>query len=59
MAWKVTIKVLNESNPIVVYHGGNISYDKVKNWFGCEEPDVEWYKIEEIYFYGDDDGRAE
>lgn len=44
--WKVTIKKVGSEKPIVTYHGGDISYSEVKEWFGCTEPDVEWYTIE-------------
>lgn len=44
--WKVTIKEVGSEKPITTYHGGYLSYSEVKQWFGCTEPDVEWYKIE-------------
>ena len=46
--WKVTIKEVGIEKPIVTYHAGDISYIEVKEWFGCTEPDVEWYKIEKM-----------
>lgn len=45
--WKVTIKEVLNNEPIVTYHYGTLSYAEVRDFFGCKEPDVEWYKIEE------------
>ena len=45
--WKATIKEIMCEKPVVAYYVGDEDYDFVKKWFGCDEPDVEWYKIEE------------
>lgn len=45
--WKVTIKEVGNPNPIESYFYGVSTYDKIKEFYGCEEPDVEWYNIEE------------
>ena len=45
--WKVTIKEVMCEKPIVSYYVGDVDYNFVKEWFGCDQPDVEWYKIEE------------
>lgn len=44
--WKVTIKEVNNPKPITTYYYGNVSYEFIVEWFGCTEPDVEWYTIE-------------
>jgi hypothetical protein len=46
--WKVTIKEVGREKPIETYHSGNRTYSEVKEFFGCNESDVEWYKIEEV-----------
>lgn len=46
--WKVTIKETMMDRPIVTTYTGDVDYQYVKQFFGCEEPDVEWYNIEEI-----------
>lgn len=46
--WKVTIKEVGHPTPIVSEHYGDLTYSEVKEFYGCEEPDVEWYNIEEI-----------
>lgn len=45
--WKVTIKEVGTIKPIVTYHHGYLNYNEVRDFFGCEEADVEWYNIEE------------
>ena len=44
--WKVTIKEVLMEKPIVSYYIGDVDYNFVKEWFGCNQPDVEWYNIE-------------
>lgn len=46
--WKVTIKERLMDRPIETTYTGDVDYDYVKDFFGCEGPDVEWYTIEEI-----------
>ena len=46
--WKVTIKERMMDRPIETTYTGAVDYQYVKQFFGCEEPDVEWYKIEEV-----------
>lgn len=46
--YKVTIKEIMIEKPIVTHYYGDVDYDDVKKFYGCEEQDVEWYKIEEI-----------
>ena len=46
--WKVTIKEKMMDKPITTTYTGDVDYQYVKQFFGCEEPDVEWYKIEEV-----------
>lgn len=45
--WKVTIKEVRTIKPIVTSYYGNLNYNEVRDFFGCEEADVEWYNIEE------------
>ena len=45
--WKVTIKEVMCESPITTIYRGDIDYEGVKEFFGCDQPDVEWYKIEE------------
>lgn len=44
--WKVTIKEKMMDRPIETTYTGDVDDQYVKQFFGCEEPDVEWYKIE-------------
>lgn len=44
--WKVTIKETMCEKPITTYYCGDVDYKFVKEWFGCDQPDVEWYHIE-------------
>jgi hypothetical protein len=46
--WKVTIKEKLMNRPIETTYTGDVDYEFVKKWFGCDQPDVEWYKIEEV-----------
>ena len=46
--WKVTIKEVGFDKPIESLHYGKLTYAEVKEFYGCTEPDVEWYKIELI-----------
>lgn len=46
--WKVTIKEVGNAIPIVSEHYGELTYSEVKAFYGCTEPDVEWYNIELI-----------
>ena len=45
--WKVTIKEKMMDRPIETYYVGDVDREFVKKWFGCDQPDVEWYEIEE------------
>lgn len=45
--WKVTIKEKLCERPIITLYTGDVDRDFVRDWFGCEQPDVEWYDIEE------------
>lgn len=47
VTWKVTIKEVMMEQPIVTRHSGYLTYQEVKAFFGCDQPDVEWYRIEE------------
>ena len=33
--------------PIVTTYTGDVDYELIKKFFGCDQPDVEWYNIEE------------
>ena len=45
--WKVTIKEVMCEKPIVTHYVGDLDYTGVKEFYGCDQPDVEWYTIEE------------
>lgn len=45
--WKVTMKEVGGEVLTPELHGP-FDIDDVKDHFGLEEPDVEWYSIEEI-----------
>ena len=46
--WKVTIKEVFSELPIHTELHGPFDLEDVKDHFGLEEPDVDWYNIEEI-----------
>lgn len=45
--WIVTIKEVERPKPITTTYVGDVDREFVEEFFGCNEPDVEWYKIEE------------
>lgn len=45
--WKVTIKEVMMDKPIVTTYTGDADYEFIKKFFGCDQPDVEWFNIEE------------
>ena len=45
--WRVTIKEIMCEKPIVTTYTGDVDYEFVKKFFGCDQPDVVWYRIEE------------
>ena len=45
--WKVTIKEYDRSRPLVRRYHGEVDYNFVRDWFGCDDDDVEWFEIEE------------
>lgn len=45
--FKVTIKEKFTDRPIITSYTGDVDIDFVVKFFGCKEPDVEWYNIEE------------
>lgn len=49
--WIVTIKEKGNPNPITTSYTGECNYEFVKKFFGCDQPDVEWYLIEEEWSY--------
>ena len=48
--WKCTIKEVGKEKPIVSEYIGDDCFDEKKcvDWWGLNNPDVEWYKLEEI-----------
>lgn len=46
--WRVTVKKVARELPIHTELYGPWELDEVRDHFGLEEPDVEWYSIEEI-----------
>lgn len=51
MTWVVTIKEKGNPNPITTSYTGECNYEFVKRFFGCSQPDVDWYLIEEEWSY--------
>lgn len=45
--WKVTIKEVAMELPIHTEYHGHYDLNDVREHFGLEDPDVEWYKIED------------
>ena len=45
--WIVTIKEVERPKLITTTYVGDVDREFVEEFFGCNEPDVEWYKIEE------------
>ena len=45
--WNVTIKEFGNPHPISTCYYGDVNYLFVRDFFGCQEPDVEWYEIKE------------
>lgn len=48
--WIITIKEVNSDHTIETEYLGNIDRKGLIDFYGLEEPDVEWYKIEELPF---------
>lgn len=46
--WKVTIKEVGNDTPLVTNYYGYADEKKLVEFFGLKEPDVEWYKLEEL-----------
>lgn len=46
--WKIIIKETGRPKPIETQHHGNLDRQGVIDFFGLDNCDVEWYKIEEI-----------
>lgn len=47
--WKVTIKEVGNPTPLESLNlNSSMTYMEVVEFYGCKQPDVEWYKIEEI-----------
>ena len=47
--WKVTIKEVGNPNPVVSENwDSTATYADMVEFYGCKEPDVEWYHIEPI-----------
>lgn len=44
--WKITIKEKLMDRPIVTRYAGDVDSEYVKKFYGCDQPDVEWYNIE-------------
>jgi hypothetical protein len=45
--WKITIQEKLMDKPITTTYRGDMDYEAIKKFFGCDQPDVEWYKIVE------------
>lgn len=46
--YNVKIKEVGNDHIITTSYKGVADRQAVIDWFGLEEPDVEWYKIEEV-----------
>lgn len=46
--FKITVKERTTRQILTPEYIGNASREQVIQFFGLEEPDIEWYKIEEI-----------
>lgn len=46
--WKVTVKEVGKIIPITTEYHGVIDRDGVIKFFGLENDDVEWFKVEEL-----------
>lgn len=47
--WKVTIKEVAMKHSITTELHGYYDEDDVVDFYGLNQPDVEWYKMEEIH----------
>ena len=49
--WKLTIKEIGRATPLETFNlNSDMSRNEVIDFYGCKEPDVEWYHIEQIDF---------
>lgn len=48
VTWEITIKEVDKKEPFKTTHIGNLTKKEVVDFFGLEEPDVEWYKVEQV-----------
>ena len=48
--WRVTIKEVGNDHPLVSEYWGDDYVDEkfCVNWWGLKNPDVEWYRLEEV-----------
>lgn len=46
--YKIRIREVGRSNVIVTEHHGNLDRAGVIEFFGLNQPDVEWYEITEL-----------
>ena len=47
--WKLTIKEVGNAKPLETLNlNSDMTRNEVIEFYGCNEPDVEWYKIERI-----------
>lgn len=47
--WKVKIKEKAMKHPFTSILHGNNDRDDVIKFYGLDEPDVEWYEMEEVF----------
>lgn len=45
--WKVTIKEVGNSTPLVTKYYGTLDRQGIIDFYGLNNPDVEWYRIEQ------------
>lgn len=47
--WKITyIDSKSRGKKCTTFHQGNLSKEAIIEFFGLNEPDVEWYEVEEV-----------
>ena len=46
--YRITYKEVGKPKPSTTYHTGNKTEAQVIEFFGLDEPEVEWYKVELI-----------
>ena len=48
--WQVRFREVGKSQTNVTKHLGHLTEEEVINFFGLEDPDIEWYDVEELIY---------